>query len=326
MAYSPTVNPWAGNIHLNNSNNNSANGASNTSNPYEQFASSYNYLEGSRRYAGDPEDENFFKGHFQLNQAYLNNYDAFVKGHAFWIWTKLPRFWRYAAFRPYGKTADEYNKYFASLTEANFKSFSGISNITLDSEQIQMGFNGAGFNIPTKLNVENQEFTIGHYEWMGGVMQNMYKYWITGIADIDTGAATYHGAFLNTDPEVRKNMIYSMQNHTGEGYYIVTDPTCGIGVMNGHFDTQSIEFAAAFTNIYPTIIPLDHMNYSSGDNGIAEFDQTFKGTMKISQEVTETAAYLLSTRNFAMSYMGYSMKVKEASDVITPITNHSNRI
>lgn len=280
-------------------------------NPYEKYANSYNYLDGARRYNGDPTHDNFFRGHFQLNQEYLANYDPYTKGYAFWIWTKLPRFWEYAAFRPYGQDAKTFYKYFASLTEKNFKSFSGLSNIQLDAEAVTQGFGNEGFDAVTKLTVENREFSINHQEWQGSPLHQCYKYWITGIRDLKTNVATYHGAMVNNPEE----MYYSMKNHTGEGYYIVTDPSAGIALMNGVVNAQAIEFAVQYTNIVPTSIPLDHFNYSAGDQGFVEFDQTFKGTMNISQEVTENAAALLSTRDILDSYLGYSGKVNASGDV-----------
>jgi len=288
-------------------------------NPYTNYTNSFNYLDGSRRYMGDPTDDNFFKGHFQLNQNFLQNYDAYTKGYAYWIWTKLPKFWNFASFRPYGKDSAAYNKFFAAMTESNFKSFSGLSNISLDSDAVTMGFGNDGFDVPTSMSVENREFSINHQEFQGSPMHTMYKYWLTGIRDIKTRAATYHGAMINNPDE----MYYSMRNHCGEGYYIVTDPSAGIANMNGVATAQSIEFACCYTNIFPTVLPLDQFNYSSGDNGLVEFEQSFKGTMNISEEITKNALELLSTRNILDSYLGYSMGVNEADAVPTAFTGQA---
>lgn len=62
------------------------------SNPYSTFSNAMNYIDGARRYMGNPLDENFFQGRFQLNQAYLNNYDPMVKGTAYWITLKTIHF------------------------------------------------------------------------------------------------------------------------------------------------------------------------------------------------------------------------------------------
>lgn len=224
-------------------------------------------------------NDNLFAGVWRLDQDNLDSYDPFIQGYAAIIWTALPRFFSKPEAQVGTKSiSDE----FKVMTERNFKAFSGISNLTLDSDQITHGVAGNELPVATNIKKENTSFTLKHYELSGSPIRNLYQYWITGIRDPETGLATYHGA-------IAAGMPYSIQNHTAELLYVVTDPSFAVGGKNG------IEFAAYYTNVFPTTIPQDHLNYSSGDHGLTEIDIEFKGCYHQSNSVNSMAVKVMST-------------------------------
>lgn len=219
-------------------------------------------------------NQSFFTGGLNLQEL---NFDPLVTGYAFIIWTKLPQ-WIEQEFPG-----------FKSMTQKNFKSFDGISDMELQTQAYSYGFNSNEYNVAAGISKNNTEFTLKHQEYSGSPIKNMYQYWISSISDPETGIATY---------PVKYNMDYAMKNHTGELMYIVTRPDVN------NVNKKNIEFAAYYTNVFPTKIPLGHLNYSQGDRNLVEIDITFKGNMHISAKVDRYAKVLLnSTYSFVVEGM-----------------------
>jgi hypothetical protein len=242
--------------------------------------------------------DNLFTGVWRLDQSNLNKFDPFVGGYAGIVWTQLPAFWDKADSGS-GMTAQ-----FKALTERNFKAFSGIGDLTLDTDALSTGFAGNELPVATNIKKENTTFTIKHYELAGSPIRELYQYWITGIRDPETGLATYHGAIAN-------GMVYSMKNHTAELLYIVTDPSFAIGGAIG------IEFACYYTNVFPTKIPQDHLNYSSGDHAITEIDQEFRGNYHQSSAINNLAVTAMKSYTITKTYGDYNAFTSTTSNLNT---------
>ena len=221
---------------------------------------------------------NLFTGVWDLNQENLTAYDPFISGYAFIIWTKLPIFMLYAEDPEIGTK-------FRVLTERNFKSFSGIGNINLEVGDLTAGFAGNAYGVATNIQKENTSFSLTHYELTGSPVRQLYTYWVTGIRDMETGLATYHGLLNGTHARSSEFLSahkegYSQKNHTGELLYVVTDPS---GSANG------IEFACYYTNVIPTGIPQDHLAYTAGDHGVHELTMEFRGNYHMGEHINELA-------------------------------------
>jgi len=209
----------------------------------------------------------FFTGSLDLQNL---KFDPFVTGYAFIIWVKVPTW------------VDKAYPSFRQMTQNNFKSFDGLSDISLNSATYAHSFNGNEYNFASNITKENTEFTLKHQEYSGSPIKNMYQYWVTGIRDPLTNIATY--------PTLAEgeNLKYAAKNHTGSLLYIVTRPDAN------NVTGKNIEFAAYYTGVYPTKIPLSHLNYSQNDNNGVEIDMPFKGNMYISPKVDEYAQSKLS--------------------------------
>ena len=71
--------------------------------------------------------------------------------------------------------------------------------------------------------------------------------------------------------------------------YIVTRPDAN------NVSMKNIEFAAYYTNVFPTRIPLGHLNYEMGSHDIQKIEIPFRGNLHISAQVDEYAKTLLET-------------------------------
>ena len=239
-------------------------------------------------------NSNFFKGTWDFKYGEVGQYDPFIGGYSFIFWTRLPKF-----FDPTMASR------FKWMTMRNFKSFDGISDIELTTEALTAGFTGNEFNVPTVLSKGNTEFTLKHQELGGSPIRELYNYWVSGIRDMDTGIATYH---VTDDYNPGDISNYSIENHTGELLYVVTDPSAGqLGTDGG----KAIEFAAYYSNVFPTKIPLSHLNYNSGEHSLTEIDITFKGVFHQSQYINELAAkHIKQIAQFRNAY-DYNPKVAD---------------
>ena len=235
----------------------------------------------------DYSTDNLFAGVWRLDQDNLNRFDPFIQGYAGIIWTAMPAFFD-------NDMATQF-KYF---TERNFKSFSGIGDLTLEADNISNGFAGNEMGAATNMKKENTSFTLRHYELAGSPVRELYMYWITGIRDPETGIATYHGKINQGE------MQYSMKNHTAEVLYVVTDPSFAYGASEAAA-ALSIEFAAYYTNTFPTKIPQDHLNYTSGDHGIPEIDIEFRGTFHLGGSINELAVKAMANYSLQKIYSDY---------------------
>jgi hypothetical protein len=211
------------------------------------------------------QQQSFFTGGLNLKQL---AFDPLVTGYAFVVWTKLPSW-----------VAREYPG-FKAMTEKNFKAFSGIEDMELQTQQYQYGFANNDYNVAAGITKNNTEFTMRHQEFSGSPIKNMYQFWVSSIADPETGIATYPKTY---------NLEYSARNHTGELMYIVTRPDVN------NTGKRNIEFAAYYTNVMPKRIPLSHFEYSQGEHNLVEIEIPFNGNMHISAKVDDYAKTLLST-------------------------------
>lgn len=239
------------------------------------------------------ESDNLFSGVWDLNQNNLDRFDPFITGYSFIVWTKLPAFFEKSDITGLSDR-------FKGITEKNFKTFSGLGDMSLSVEDMTHGFTGNAYGVATNIQKENTSFTISHYESAGSPIRQLYTYWVTGIRDFETGLGNYHGLVDKLEGG------YSAKNHTGELLYILTDPSGG---WNG----TGIEFACYYTNVMPTKIPMDHLNYTSGDHSVPELSIDFRGNYHQSDAINELAAKFLKENHIKKGYSSYDPKIDNIS-------------
>lgn len=218
-------------------------------------------------------DNSFYNGHMNLQKL---PFDPLITGYAFIIWTKLPS-WVTQEF-----------PHFAQMTQKNFKSFSGIDDMTINTATMNHSFNNQEYKVNAAIEKGNSNFSITHQEFSGSPIKNMYSLWVSGISDPATGIATY--------PEIY-GMEYAAKNHTGELLYVVTRPDAT------NVDRANIEFAAYYTNVFPTKLPISHFNFDEGTHDAPTITEEFVGNMNISPNVDNFAREKLK-ETYSVVYEG----------------------
>ena len=232
---------------------------------------------------------NLFLGLWHTGQDQLAKFDPYITGYSYIYWTALPKFLTSGSPLVDKTWAVDWK----TLTQSNFKSFDGISDIQLDAEELTAGMNGRTMAIPSNSKFESTSYTMKFQEMTGSRLRELAHLWVTGIRDPETGFASYHG---NT------SLPYSMANHTAELLYMVTDP-----------GGQKIEFACYLTNLMPTKVPMSHLNYSSGEHSLAEFDIEFRGNYHQSVAINALAVKVITSFGVKQTHLDYgSSTVTEA--------------
>lgn len=234
-------------------------------------------------------NKSFYTGHMNLQTL---EFDPFVSGYSFILWTKLPDWFEreFPGFR--------------AMTQKNFKGFQGIEDMELTVNDYIHTFNENAYQTAATITKSNNRFQVTHQEFSGNPIKNMYQYWVTSIRDPRTGIATY--------PAVH-GKEYAAKNHTGELLYIQTRPDVN------NVDKNNIEFAAYYTNVMPTRIPLAHHNYTMGSHEEAQIEQDFTGTLNISPQV-DTYAKEMLRRTYSFVSEGMFNPDRATTDVGENIT------
>lgn len=198
--------------------------------------------------------------------------DPFVTGYAFIYWVDLPSWFE----------QDPDLKYYKELSQKNFRSFNGVSPLTLNTITTQSGFAGNEIAWAGDMNRDNTEFTISHKEYSGGIMRKMYQKWLTFMRDPRTGIALYPKLF---------NVDYGARNHSGQLLYCVTRPD----VTNT--SKHIIEYACFYSNVIPTNLPLDSLyNFELGSQDSPTIEISFRGSPEIGPDVDEYAQKILTDK------------------------------
>jgi len=212
---------------------------------------------------------NFFTGVDDQVNLYL---DPIVTGYAFIYWVQLPEWFE----------RDQDLKYFKQMSQVNFRSFSGISPIELQTATVQTSFAAHEINVVTGIQRQNTEFTIGHKEYSGSPMTKMYQKWISMIRDPRTGIAVYPKAF---------NVEYGARNHSGQLLYAMVRPDANNAGAN------IVEYAAFYSNVVPTNVPLDTLyNFELGQQDSPTIEISFRGFPELGENVNRYAQKVLDEK------------------------------
>lgn len=231
-----------------------------------------------------------FLGGLDVTHDVLASYDPFIGGKARVFMTRMPTFLLDSA-----KGIPEKIRKFKHVLEYANTGVSGINDIDVNSETISGGYVGREFAIPTIAKNNTNTFTISTYEFSGRLMGEVLHWWVSGVMDLQSGFATYHGV----------DLAVKQSNHTAEFWYVVTDRT---GKSDG------IEFACMFANCFPTTIKMDHLNYRAGEANIAEMDITFSCTMYESPQINAIAKKLLEKYQILMDSLDFCPKFNIDTD------------
>ena len=231
------------------------------------------------------QDADLFRGIIKLDDGNIAQYDPKIGGYAVFFWTKMPPFMVMA-------NADLTNR-FKNLTEKGVTSFDGIPDLSVSTEDVTGGVAGNQFKVVSNAKDEFDEFTMKCYEIQGAPLREAIEFWLTGVRDPKSGYAHYHGVVEKIPGG------YCAKNHTAELLYIETDPT---GLASG------VEYACLITNIMPTKVPKQHLNFTHGDHNVVQYDLSFTGVKYESASINEQAKAILAKNMKIEKYLEYVPK------------------
>lgn len=190
---------------------------------------------------------------------------------------------------------DKFNK-FKHILEYGNTAVQGISDVTVNFNNIQGGYVGKQFEIPSYASDDTNSFSVNVYEFSGSPVREVIHSWINGTTDLLTGLAHYNG---NT------KLAKSQANQTAEFIYVSTDNT-----------GQKVEYACLFANCFPRGIKNDHFNYTAGEHELVPMTIEFSCVKYESIQINKIANSLINRyrilANSLNFYSGYTTATAES--------------
>jgi hypothetical protein len=234
----------------------------------------------------DYAENNVFLGVPNVTQNTLPYIEPFIGGYGRVFMLHAPTFFH-----------DKLKGAIIRMFERFCKGLTGLQNYELTTVDITYGNNAETYSVPTNIKKGNNEFSLHFTELQRGIFRKLIKYWITGISDLASGYATYHGGLYGNG-----SLVYSPINHTGTFLYALTDNSGGAGGLTG------LEFACLWFAAFPKSIPNSHYDYTVGEHAITDLDIGFTGIFHENNTINGYAANLLNHSNFySDNYNNYSL-------------------
>src|SRR5699024_3744631 len=96
------------------------------------------------------QNKSFYTGHMDLQTL---EFDPFVSGYSFIIWTKVPRW------------VEEEFPGFRAMTQKNFKGFQGLEDMELTVNDYIHTFNENAYQTAASITKNNNRFQVTHQEY-----------------------------------------------------------------------------------------------------------------------------------------------------------------
>ena len=227
------------------------------------------------------ENFSYFLGGIDVTHQNLDQFTPYIRGVSRIFLHKPPLFML--------SKYPDHTKRFKTYFETAYRSVSGIGNISVDFTTFQGGFNGQEFSTPQSARDETDTVSISLYELTGSPVREYLDTWITGVRDIRSGIAHYHGAI--EDGSVK----YGEINHTAEMVYVTYDPT-GL----------TPEYCCLFAHCFPKSVPKDHLNYETGNRDNAQMDIDFATTKYESPAINDIGIWYTLNSKVKWNYLDFS--------------------
>lgn len=234
-------------------------------------------------------------GGLDVTNPVLKAYDPFKGGFARIFMVRKPAF--------VDKILPQKMTKFKHLLEYGNVGVTGISDIQLNTASMEGGYANRKMDIPTTAEDGTSELQIKLYEFSGSPVREILHFWITGIADLQSGLTTYHGAL---DLGVDANQA----NQTAEFIYCLTDQT-----------GRRPEYVCLFANCFPKSIPMDHLNADGADHSTAPITISFAATKYESKNINEIGVKLLNKYQILTDSLYFNGKITE-TDLPTGSTHY----
>lgn len=244
------------------------------------------------------ENFSYFLGGIDVTDQNLDQFTPYIQGVSRIFMHKLPPFM--VAFD------SSMSNRFKTFIEAGYTRIDGIGDISVDFTDFEGGFAGQKFSNVSLARDDTDTITISCYELTGSPLREYIDTWITGVRDIRSGIAHYHGVMNPT------TMPYSEKNHTAEFVYVTMDPT-----------GQDIEYSALFAHCFPTKVPKSHLNYEKGNRDNVLLDMEFRTTKYESPAINDVGKWYLNASQVEYNYLNFKPGIAEA-DVTGSAISYGN--
>ena len=238
-------------------------------------------------------DYALFLGGLNVTHNSLLQYDPLKTGFGRLFMVRKPTF--------VNDKIEEKLRKFKHILEYGNTAINGLDNIELQGNDMTGGYAGRSVSIPSIAQDTMNEFTVTVYELSGSPVREVIQYWINGMADIQTGLATYYQTTDEVNDTQSTPLPITMANQTAEFIYVVTDQT-----------GRNVEYACMLANCWPKRIPLDHFNYQSATHDLVQLEIPFSCIRYMSPEINEKAKTLITKYNILMNTIGFNSGLSDA--------------
>lgn len=173
------------------------------------------------------------------------------------------------------------------LLEMGSTSYSGTPNMTMDTTDVNVGWNERNYAAPTKSQYDGNQFTIKCLETRGEPLRLGMEWYLNCISDA-VGKFTHLGGAMH--PVTKKPLEPSLANYTFSIMVVQTDQTL--------LRIQNIDL---WNNAFFTEAPRDNLDWSQGEIDIVQpRDIQFRGVylpVTTNKACMEKAKQLMHTRS-----------------------------
>lgn len=260
----------------------------------------------------------FVGGTNATNHA-LRNYNPMLNGFGRLFMVRPP----YAILKMFAGSDDKLYSpdslfiQFKHMLEYMNRSVTGFGDKSLEGTQVQGGFAGRSFSVPTVTKETTTSFQVGLYELVGAPVNTVIDGWMNAIGDENSGLATYGGWISGGYDEVTKKekrlymrngetsdgIPYNEANHTAEFIYVVHDRS-----------GAQVEKAVMLADCYPTGISQGQLlnMEAGGTHDLVTYDITFNCVVYRSPIITAIANDLLKQYRIVSNSLNFNPELGDA--------------
>lgn len=230
----------------------------------------------------------YFLGGIDVTSQNIDQFTPYIRGVSRIFLHKPPTFMNIK-----GTYEDETTR-FKQYLETGYTTVDGISDISVEFVDFEGGFNGQRFSNVSMARDDTDTITIAVYELAGSPVREYIDTWVTGVRDIRSGIAHYHGKIADG------SIGYKEGNHTAEMIYTNMDPT---GLL--------CEYVCMFAHVFPTKVPKNHLNYEKGNRDNALLDLEFKVSKYESPAINSIGTWYLENSQVNYNYLDFDPTIGE---------------
>ena len=196
---------------------------------------------------------NLSRSELAFDNDALNLYTPFIPNHGLFVVTRMPQI-----------MLDNYNRLTTvcqRLLMGFVKSVDGFSNMTMESDNVQIGTEGNALRVDIRTTGISEDYTITlGTDFTGLPLTKFSRLWLFAVSNPYKGNRAYD--------KNATNLRWSQANHTMEAMIIIPNPSY-----------NKVEDVAVLHNIMFNEAKFETLNFSTGEEGVAEWSMPIKAKM-----------------------------------------------